>query len=104
MAGPVPYAVQEADQLPIVSRADPSEAVAVKLRLPVGPGKRAVLQALTVQCLDLSVGEGSPPFVEDGQLARMPGREWAGQRRLGRPTTQSTCSSPGTTQAPRQAA
>ena len=50
-----PYDVQEADQLPIVSRADPSEAVAVKLRLPVGPGPRVALEALTVQCLDLSV-------------------------------------------------
>jgi hypothetical protein len=87
MAGPVPRHVQEADQLPVVSRADPPEAVALKLRLPVGPGKRVVLEALTVQRLDLSVGEASPPFVEDGHLARMPGRERVGQRGLGRPTT-----------------
>src|ERR1035441_4474191 len=37
-----------------------------------------------------------PPFVDDGHLARMPGRERVGQRGPGRPTTHSTRTSPGT--------
>ena len=40
-------------------------------------------------CLDLSAGEASPPFVEDEHLARVPGRERVGQRRLGRSTTRA---------------